>query len=150
MLTKAQEIAALREFAARRDHNSYLAPLFSEKLIGWVENQIRVDAPPDLYGTLAGERNLYKQTMGEKQDQVHTLKSEIRLAVGVAQDNARVQDLEISSLKVVADFAKAFLGEAEQEIVKLKARLYDMGLAAENGAAVIQALEDRVRKLTAS
>jgi hypothetical protein len=48
--SRAEEIAWLRKRAAQCDEGSYLAMLFTTPLLDWVEERIRHDLPPNLYG----------------------------------------------------------------------------------------------------
>lgn len=46
---KAEELQALLKFAHHMPEGSYLSMLFTQDLLGWVEEKIRWDFPPDIY-----------------------------------------------------------------------------------------------------
>ena len=132
--SKSTESAILHKWfnEAHQEPDSYLASFLTESLVRWVDCQIVDDLCPDLYGAYLHAF----QSAREHDDRLTSLEAELS-ACTIARDHA----LETASLyrehgdKLAVEFAdacqtigdvRAHLNNARQEIITLKAKLYDL------------------------
>jgi len=151
--SKADEMAFIAAVAAQAPEGTYLSDLFSEQMLGWVNEQIKNDGCCDLYGTL---ENAWRETSQARSD-VAKVQAELSTAKRTEQQaarsfaeaarynetcikelQARIQSLELSienvrndRSKVQHDFnqLRAEHDEAQNEIRRLKATIFDMLVA---------------------
>jgi uncharacterized small protein (DUF1192 family) len=98
--SKAEEIAALRKFAAQVPEDSYLKGLFTNDLVAWFEQKVLEDWDTDLYGAMQFERSRRTTALSvvaSKTDRIHGLKAEVERIGAEAQ--AKVTSAEKSATK---------------------------------------------------
>jgi hypothetical protein len=152
--SKAEEIAALEKFAALCGSGSYLASVFTNQFLGWVEQGIKDDVCPDIFDALVSARSAEQmsavairrasetidrlqaqlnsviaraETEGrEKSAAIETLKNSIRENEAVETENYKRMYAEIEEkISAITKFEK-LLDEAQDQIVALKCEVYDL------------------------
>lgn len=142
--TKQEEIETIeklqKSFAGT---GSYLASLFSEKMVAWVAEQIRNDFIPDLYGAFmfteeeAGRvGEAARSELRQAEAEIKRLTSELSMAQESRDRQATMKEqykglYETTSQQLVEmngerNQAVADLEAANQKIIELKARLFDL------------------------
>lgn len=149
--TKAGEIDNLnRLHAAFHGTGNYLESLFSEKLVNWCREQIQNDFPPDVWDHYEGARaeadsvhqTLARMTKELKQAEERTqavieeskrfaqagVEEAGRLREVITRQGQDLQDKQEWALKQAGELgmANAEISRLKQQIVELKARLYDL------------------------
>lgn len=148
--SKIEEIAFLEEIAESIPDCAYLKDFFAPELIGWAVSQIKSDFPPHAYDWLnkAGEVSELKREINQKDvnierqaqeindltDSVDHLNEQVRRQ---SKDAVETEDAlsaalrELDSANHKREGLKAQLSYKDQEIIKLKAALFDL-IAPEN------------------
>jgi len=152
--SKAEEIAWLENLALDIQSNTYLDSLFTPHFVAWVSEQIRNDFNPDLLGALELQHILNSQTVlqaeREAKDLVATKALEIQQLLTKLDDarkansdliknndslRERIEFLEDQAPALIQDCntskvelrqANLDLSVAEQKVIELKARLFDL------------------------
>ncbi len=141
--TRAEEIAALVEVAENLAPGTYLADLFNKKLVDWAVAQIENDFPPDVMEHLAVD----SRRGAEEAQKVSQLEAELaktkkyweqdaenlhgqidQLTQRNEEHSGRIQGLyrEVNELSEVRDSMQELVDRQAAEIVRLKAKLYDL------------------------
>lgn len=141
--SKADEMAALRKVATIFEPGTYLADLFSPALIEWVQTQLDNDFPPDIFSVIDSSaqnlmeaeqraRNLTDQLRAVTDDavrKIEALNAEINLKVEfidrVRDDREEWKEAYLTETERLTE-ERAKSASLENEVTKLKARLYDL------------------------
>jgi hypothetical protein len=99
-LTKQDEIDALRRFAAKWQPGSYLHSFFTDQLLQWVENQIKSDFPPDLYGNKEFQAGYENQSLVASVQRLEKEKKELRDQLSNARTENYALQHQILALNV--------------------------------------------------
>lgn len=152
--SRAEELDALRKVARLFPEGTYMHDLFSNDLIEWVNQQMKVDFPPDVFGALNHTAELLHRSEGnavQLGNEVESLKKvtarnierldrehaeEVQRLSGMLETSQHACDFYERQSQDNYDEAKRLQGEwgmcdaklrnAEAEIMSLKAKLYDL------------------------
>lgn len=141
--SKQQEIDFLNEIAESIPSDSYLKDLFTEQLVNWVERRVKEDTMPNLYEWFqktVNEVSDYEKVIRELNDQitknevVHQKQLEATKKMVThfqelyndAVDAGRQASQYYDKLHVEFDKAEEKIATLENEIIRLKAKLFDM------------------------
>ena len=159
--SKQDEIDALKKMAecagTIAGEDTYLAQLFSSKMVEWVERKIRDDMPADLFqvyedqaemtGQARIERSEFRRQVEAGDHQISKLQEELAAVKKMAASAHDHQAEQISKLKIELEEQRKFGWEMKEEthtkerkidaledeiIIKLKAKLYDLMVADES------------------
>lgn len=152
--TKDEEIRALQKMAECAGDGSYLASLFTPEFVGWIESQIRLGLPPNMWYTWQCEVKRAYDGQATLRDEANLLDKAIRVHEAAARQmekqserEARNRELETKDLR--AEIAAMIeeknrrgerintLGQllnertdrmqtAEREVAHLKVECYDL------------------------
>ena len=90
MSTKAEEIAAIRRLAWRCTSNTYLASLFTPDMMAWVEHQIEMDLPPDLFATLVHQEQSFREMRQDRDNAAKELEASKLLVTLLRTDYSKL------------------------------------------------------------
>lgn len=140
--SKAQEIEALRAFAAHIEPGDYLAALFTSELLDWAQREIEGDNMPALfsayiaYQTEASAQATEVQRLIQERDQAEADIQNLNLQIEEMKEAFARHKQENTILQSKADyFSKQLKAEEEQNATNLE---------------TIHELENRVELLKAS
>jgi hypothetical protein len=148
--SKADEIKVLEKLEGIfKGTDTYLASLFNCHLSGWVEKRIKNDFPPDIFeayrhreeelqkkaddankaaSIFQGEAHAAKRILEEEQKTVKSLSEDLRISEDLREREtdkvALAHELHEDAVVGLEELNRQ-LEEKDQEIVKLKAALYD-------------------------
>lgn len=153
--SKTEELNALFKFAHKMPTGSFLSHLFTDDFLGWTQSCIRGDILPNIYGwyvtevVRAEDHRRDARAANEILDAGRGELAELRLSVRSTEDrwatDADEKRQQIDAWKNKAEWLLGELGaeaddrimyqdrnrELEQEIVELKAKLYDQAESGE-------------------
>jgi len=147
MATKVQEVKMLEEFVAQVKDlgDSYLGSLLNDEVVMWFSAQVSADFSCDLLSyveaqraasarvrDLVSEASTLRKMMKEAQEKAEKDLDHVRLAVdgltdALHQKSEQVKELErrLRDGEADNDALEGLVRERDQEIVALKARLFD-------------------------
>jgi uncharacterized protein YdcH (DUF465 family) len=140
---KNEEIDALRALAAAIPDNTYLHDLFTPALVDWVAGQLQNDFPPDIYDLFEHEKTTNNAEAQKARADLTTANAQIEsltrraesLNETIQHQNARIESLTDQLQASQSRFEQMWddqenlqreLSEAEQKIIILKAKLFDL------------------------
>ena len=141
--SKAEEIEVVEKLANWvRGQDWYLTSFITPELASWVASNIRNDFPSDIYAYYTEAQKEVGRGFKQLEEELMTLKAElIRKEERIARQEASLEDWSedlTSKRKRIVELLKAFdevstraeeaerdLDAAHEEIVRLKAKLYD-------------------------
>jgi len=134
---KAEEIVVLEKLQKiYSGTDTYLKDFFTDKLVGWVSQQIKNDFPPDLYDWGFGVSQPLKEEIEDLKNTIEFWKKETEgLAANVKIQSERSDALtgtvaqlyeDKSDLEDIIDKKADAIDALEMEVVALKAKLYDL------------------------
>ena len=141
--SKQEEIDLLNKVAKLFGKGTYMADFFSEKLLGWVEEQLKNDFPPELYEAAAHEKDEHSKTLASSLKKDKRI-AELEAMVESQKDSiATIRDsnyLNVSGLEADidsyrtkweqesyrADGLVASNTQLQEEVKRLKAMIFDL------------------------
>lgn len=143
--SKAEEISFFNEIAESIPQNSYLKDFFRREVISFVEEQIRNDFPADIWDWLNQEEKIkfYQKDLDEKTKTIFSMteqSNDYLAVIDSLKDQTQRQSSEIidadTKIRNLSDQAQNLrfeiigleskICEKDLEIIKLKARLFDL------------------------
>jgi len=130
--TKEQEKEFLRTLAVNSTPGSYVCWLFTSEMVEWCCEMIGSDNSPDLFGHFVSARKdlvLVERDLSDAKKELHLAGVELAECLRV-KENLLAQ-LRDAQEKIASDSnnfnnLNQLLEESQMEILKLKAKLYDM------------------------
>ena len=155
-MSKQKEINVLKQTAEATDPNSYLAGLYTESMVAWAAMMINQDFLPDIYGAyereIGASSELRLELHEEKMRNQHIIAQRERDAVEAERKLEQVHDwlenqtrLANQALSRVGELEADLylkqceneelgekLAERDDEILRLKAKMFDLMERLEN------------------